>query len=216
MTRLASAFRLLCAALLFALVAPPSQAQDENVQDANDAVLAVVDSTRSHIDYTGSAPAHDWTGTSRDLAGTVRVDADAPADASVEITVPVASFDSGNSTRDSKMRSTLSVDRYPTVTFRSDSVEVVSWGRTDDGYAGRWRVRGPLTFHGRTHPIETLVRVWVGADTLTARVTFPVSLTRFEVDRPRLLFVPIGDTIEIDAVIRAGLRPSTSTARARP
>ena len=57
--------------------------------------------------------------------------------------------------------------------------------------------------------VEADVRLRLGADSLTAEVQFPVSLTRFEVDRPRLLFIPIADTIRIDARLRAALDAGT-------
>lgn len=39
-------------------------------------VSAAVDSTASVIDYTGSAVMHSWTGTSREVAGTLALDVD--------------------------------------------------------------------------------------------------------------------------------------------
>jgi len=180
---------------------PPAHAQS-----AADASLrtATVDSSRSRIDYFGSAVAHDWRGTSLRLSGRVQVDADTPARSRVRLSVPVASFDSGNNRRDRKMRETLDAAQHPTVRFQTDSVRVDAWGRTRDGHAGRWTVYGPLTFHGRTRPIEATVRVRVTDDSLTAGTSFPISLTRFEVDRPTLLFVPIDDTIRTEAAVRAG------------
>ncbi len=183
-------------------------------------VAARVDPEASRIDYTGSAPAHDWTGTSRRVRGRVRLDTDDPAQTAVMVTVPAATFDSGNSTRDAKMRRVLETDRYPDVRFEAEAIRVEQWTRTAAGYAGRWRVAGPLRFHGRTHRVEADVRLRLGADSLTAEVQFPVSLTRFEVDRPRLLFIPIADTIRIDARLRAAVEgratPADTTAASPP
>jgi polyisoprenoid-binding protein YceI len=198
----------LLAGLLAALLL--SSAATVRAQSASDASLrtAVVDSAQSRIDYFGSAVAHDWRGTSRRLSGRVLVDAEAPARSRVRLSVPVASFDSGNRRRDRKMRETLNAAEHPAVRFRTDSVRVDAWGRTRDGHAGRWTVYGPLSFHGRTRPIEATVRVRVTDDSLVAGTSFPISLTRFEVDRPRLLFVPIDDTIRVEAAVRAGIVPS--------
>ena len=174
--------------------------------------IAVVDSAESRIDYFGSAVAHDWRGTSHRLSGRVLIDPATPAASRVTLSVPVATFDSGNSRRDRKMRETLNVEQFPSVRFRTDSVRVEAWGRTSDGQAGRWTVHGPLTFYGRTHPIEATVRVRVTDDSLTAGTSFPVSLTRFEVDRPTLLFVPIADTIRIEAHVQAAVVSDSTRA----
>lgn len=187
------------------LAVPAAAAQP----DTSEVRTAVVDSSRSRIDYVGSAVAHNWRGTSHDVSGHVKVDVDNPIGSTVRLTVPVASFDSGNDRRDRNMRETLEVEQYPLVRFHSDSIRVENWGRTSrnpSGHAGQWIVRGPLTFHGRTRPLETTVRVRIDGDSLSAETSFPVSLTRFDVDRPELFFVPIGDTLRIEAEIHAAFR----------
>lgn len=198
---------LVAAALCVGLLAPSTASAQR--------VLAPVDSGASVIDYTGSAPMHDWTGTSRDVAGTLVLDLDAPDSSRVALRAPVASFDSGNERRDAKMREVTEAETYPLVRFRATEIRPVRWGRSSDGHSGRWAVRGDLTFHGQTHPIEATVDVRVSDDSVRARAQFPVSLTRFEVERPTLLWVaPIGDTIRIDARIAGGIQePSAPTSR---
>lgn len=163
-------------------------------------VSATVDSTNSVIDYTGSATMHDWTGTSRSVSGTMVLDLDTPDSSRVVIRVPVASFESGPDRRDRKMQEVTEAQTYPMVEFRTTDIHPTHWGRTSDGHSGRWRVTGDLTFHGQTHPVEAAVDLRTTEDSVHARAQFPVSLTRFEVERPEVLWVaPIGDTIRIDA-----------------
>lgn len=162
-------------------------------------IAVTVDSTASVIDYTGSATAHDWTGTSRSVTGTMVLDLDTPDSSRVAIRAPVASFESGRDRRDRKMREVTEAATYPVVEFRATDVRPVQWGRSNEGHAGRWEVTGDLTFHGQTHPVEAVVDVRTTDDSVRARAQFPVSLTRFDVERPELLWVPIGDTIRIDA-----------------
>jgi polyisoprenoid-binding protein YceI len=191
------------AALCVALLAPSSASAQR--------VVAPVDSGASAIDYTGTAPMHDWTGTSRAVAGTLALDLDTPDSSRVSLRAPVASFDSGNDRRDAKMREVTEADTYPLVRFRATEIRPVRWGRSRDGHSGRWAVTGALTFHGRTHPIEATVDVRVSDDSVRARAQFPVSLTRFGVERPTLLWVaPIGDTIRIDARIAGGIQDASS------
>lgn len=184
----------------------PSQAQQ---------LVATVDSTESEIDYTGSAPLHDWTGTSRSVSGQFVLDPTQADSNRAVVRAPVASFDSGNDRRDRKMREVTEVARHPEVVFRATNIEPLVWGRTADGRAGRWRATGTLTFHGRTHPVEAPVRIRAGTDSVYARAQFAVSLTRFGVERPSLLWASIGDTIRIDARIRGPIAAPSSAERSR-
>lgn len=165
-------------------------------------IAATVDSTESVIEYTGSATMHNWTGTSRSVTGSLALDIDTPDSSRVVVRVPVASFESGPDRRDRKMREVTEADQYPMVEFRATDIRPSHWGRTSNGHAGRWAVTGDLTFHGQTHPVEASVDVRVTDDSVRAHAQFPVSLTRFDVERPQLMWVaPIGDTIRIDARI---------------
>jgi polyisoprenoid-binding protein YceI len=184
----------------------PSQAQP---------LVATVDSTESVIDYTGSAPLHDWTGTSRSVSGRFVLDPTQADSNRAVVRASVASFDSGNDRRDRKMREVTEVAQYPQVEFRATNIEPLIWGRTADGRAGRWRATGTLTFHGRTHPVEAPVRIRAGTDSVYARAEFAISLTRFEVERPSLLWASIGDTIRIDARIRGAIAAPSSAERSR-
>src|SRR5690606_37948067 len=129
-------------------------------------------------------------GTSRAVGGTLQIDLDDPSRSRIEVVVPVASFDSGNSNRDSNMLDTVEEERYADVRFASSAVTVDRWQPTADGYAGAWRVRGALTFHGQTHEIEIPVTVRVAGRAFEATTRFPISLERFRVDRPRLMLMP--------------------------
>lgn len=169
-------------------------------------VFAPVHSAESTISYTGSATLHDWTGTSEDVSGRMVLNLDTPEKSRVVVRAPVASFESGPNRRDRNMREVTEAERYPRVQFRATDVRPVRWGRTSDGHAGQWSVTGDLTFHGRTHPVEANVDVRTTDDSIRAHAEFPISLTRFGVERPELLWMaPIADTIRIDAEIEGGI-----------
>ncbi|MFB6232331.1 MAG: YceI family protein [Salinibacter sp.] len=175
--------------------------------------VATVDSTESVVDYTGSAPMHDWTGTSQDVAGRFMLDPEHPDSSRAVIRVPVASFDSGNDLRDRKMRTVTEADQHPIVEFRTTSLQPVQWGRASEGYAGRWAVTGALTFHGRTHTVETTADVRISDGQVRVRAKFPISLTRFNVERPSILWASVADTIRIDARIVGDIEKAPSAAR---
>lgn len=164
-----------------------------------------VDTDASTLAYTGRHPLHRFTGVSRSVRGTVDVDVQAPARSRVEIVVPVTSFDSGNSNRDSNMLGVVEAEVYPEVRFTAEAVAVERWEQTGTGYRGVWHVRGPLTFHGRTQSVEIPVRVTVEGRAFTAEAAFQLSLDAFGVERPRLLLMAIDNQLDLEGFIRATL-----------
>jgi polyisoprenoid-binding protein YceI len=78
--------------------------------------------------------------------GAVHV-ADDPKASSVEVTIDAASIDTHEARRDEHLRSAdfLDVERHPSLTFRSTSVE---------GDGDRWAVDGELTILGVTRPVR--------------------------------------------------------------
>ncbi|MGH9182295.1 MAG: YceI family protein [Acidimicrobiales bacterium] len=73
--------------------------------------------------------------------------AEVPEESSVAITIDAASLSTDNDSRDAHLRSPdfLDVDLYPTLTFHSTTVELV----TEES----WTVTGELTLHGVTRPV---------------------------------------------------------------
>jgi polyisoprenoid-binding protein YceI len=76
-----------------------------------------------------------------------KIDPDHPESSSVEVTIPAASIRTHNEARDNDLRGSnfLDVDNYPTITFKSTSVEPTG----DD----RFTLGGDLTIKGITHPV---------------------------------------------------------------
>ena len=81
-----------------------------------------------------------------DYEGTIVV-ADDPAASSVEVIIQAASFNTNDEGRDNHVRTNdfLSVDQFPTLTFRSTKVDL--------GSNGDWKVNGDMTVRGVTRPI---------------------------------------------------------------
>ncbi|MZR63167.1 YceI family protein [Alcanivorax sp. DP30] len=95
----------------------------------------------SHLGYS-------WLyGRFNDFNGSFTVDADNPENSTVEATIQTASVDSNHAERDKHLRSDdfLDVDKYPTATFKSTSIE-----QTGDDTA---KITGDFTLHGVTKPV---------------------------------------------------------------
>jgi polyisoprenoid-binding protein YceI len=86
-----------------------------------------------------------------DVGGVVVI-TDDPADSTVEVTIGMASVNSGNDTRDDHLRSAelFDVATFPTATYRSSRVV---WTGGDEA-----RVEGDLTIRGITRPVPLQVR----------------------------------------------------------
>lgn len=107
-----------------------------------------IDPTHSNVTF---AVKHLMVSTVRgrfpDVSGTIVLDPAAPAAASVEVTIDVASIDTGTEARDGHLRSAdfFDVENHPTITFRSTRVEP-----TGDATA---KIHGDLTIRGTTRPV---------------------------------------------------------------
>lgn len=82
-----------------------------------------------------------------EVSATTDIDPDHPESSSVEVTISAASVRTHNEKRDDDLRSSnfLEVDKFPTITFKSTSVEV-----TDPDH---FVLRGNLTVKDQTHPV---------------------------------------------------------------
>jgi polyisoprenoid-binding protein YceI len=92
----------------------------------------------------------------RDFEGNLLLDRANPKQSSVEFTIQATSIDTGNTNRDTHLRSAdfFEVEKFPTITFKSTSVAPKS--------ATAFDVTGDLTMHG-----------------VTKRITLPVTFLGF-------------------------------------
>ncbi|MEO5565180.1 MAG: YceI family protein [Luteimonas sp.] len=101
----------------------------------------VVLATWNHFGY--SNPSANFAGTT----GTIVYDPDAPAQSSVEVTLPMSAIDSFVPKLDEHLKSAdfFDVQHYPVATFKSTSVRVLGEGRLE--------VTGNLDLHGVVKPV---------------------------------------------------------------
>lgn len=182
-------------ALPFALVALslPTAAQPAAPAAQRTAAVTTyrIDPARSTIVYAMSHPAHDWTGTSRAVSGTLAI-----ANGGIQggtVAAPIASFDSGNRSRDSNMIEATEGYVHRTVSFQIARVTPL---RTPTATANA-TAEGTLTFHGVRQALRVPVRVERSGNGLRVRGTFDVTLTDFGVDPPRLLGIRTRDRVEL-------------------
>ena len=82
-----------------------------------------------------------------EITATGHIDPDHPEASSVDVTIQTASIRTHNAQRDNDLRSSnfLEVDKYPTITFKSNKIEPAG--------QDRYTMTGDLTIKGNTHPV---------------------------------------------------------------
>ena len=141
------------------------------------------------VTYYGYHLLHDWKGTSNQVGG------DFTFEPSLEnfygiISIPLKSFDSGNSNRDSNMLVYCRGIKYPDISFRPK--EMIK----DDNLV---TINGVLEFAGNIQDLTTSANVKTISDSsFEAEGKFDIFLSKFDIERPSLLFTKIEDRISIE------------------
>ena len=147
---------------------------------------------KSKISYLGSHPAHDWTGVSQNFKGGVVCNNN--SECVIKIQIPIESFNSGNSNRDSNMLYYVESNKYKYVTFYSDSFKFDSTLLL----AGKSiNLNGELKFHGIKKDISFDVLITNDSQFLRGQTQFDIRLSDYNVERPSLLFVPMSNEVTI-------------------
>ena len=148
-------------------------------------------SDSSTISYRGYHPAHDWEGISEKLKGGVICEDSTFSDCIIKVIVPLDSFDSGSSGRDSNMLFYTESNKYPFVKFSSDSFNMRNM------IGAKNNLSGILEFHGIKDTISSQINILNQGSVLSGSAQFSISLNRYSVEKPQLLFVPISDNIDV-------------------
>ena len=144
----------------------------------------------AQIKYYGSHFLHDWIGVSNDLNGNVFIDKN-NSKYQVDLNVPLISFSSNNSSRDSNMLIHTEAFSYPEVIFKSTNI-VLNQNSA--------MVEGDLLFHGITKKIKTSATIDI-ANGFVANGSFIINLKDFNIETPTLMLIKIDDIIKIEYFI---------------
>lgn len=145
------------------------------------------DKANSSIKYFMKHALHSWQGVSQDVNSIVQLNAQGDIE-KVAATVPVKSFDSKNSNRDSHMLEVTDALTHPNVSFFSTSVN-----KTADGYD----VKGMLNFHGVEKPVNIQAKEVRQGSHRTITGNFIFLLEDHNVKRPTLMMVKTDNEVRI-------------------
>ena len=158
------------------------------------AVLPARSSVRFELQATG----HVVHGASHQVGGSVSFD---PENLSrkpqVSFQVQSATLDTGNQSRDKKMREThLESARFPSIAFHSTRLEAIA-PTLREGETQEIKVAGTLSLHGVDRPIEFPVRaVRKGAELqVTGQTTLKMS--DYAIPLPGFLFLKVKDEVKV-------------------
>lgn len=153
-----------------------------------------IDPTGSALTYHIVHKLHQVAGASSRLEGKVAFLPDGQV--RLMVRAPIASFLSGDANRDAHMQETLEVDKYGYVVFKAATrVSLPAAMPATQALS----LPGELEFHGRKKTETVPVKVeFTAPGALHVSGSFDVSLEKYEVERPALLFVKVEDKCRID------------------
>ncbi|MGE5499756.1 MAG: YceI family protein [Syntrophothermus sp.] len=140
----------------------------------------------SEITYKLTHPLHEIEAVSRDVSCWLDIDVNKRVIQKAFVQVPVSTFNSGNSNRDSHAMEVIDAITYPDVRFTSTSIAPKG---------DSLMITGKLTFHGITKMVNIAAAENWQKNKLTITGNFDISLTAFKIERPSLMMIPVKDDL---------------------
>jgi len=173
---------------------------------------------KNQASFESAATLENIKGTATKLSGTIAADPANPAASSVDLTIDVASLDTGIAMRNEHLHDRyLAVEKFPIMTFKSVSVtsplKAIGPNQPVDV-----SVTGDMTLHGVTKRITVPVRVVIipqseltkssrgAGDWIHATTTFPIKLTDFGIEVPEKMLMKVSNDISIKVDVFAGAK----------
>jgi polyisoprenoid-binding protein YceI len=139
-------------------------------------------------------------GTTNAIVGRIGLGPDGAPVAGGTIEVDLRTLTSDQARRDNFLRrNTLQTDTYPLATFVVTGVE--DWpGPLGEGQEARFTLRGDLTVHGVTKPVEWEATATRRGETIAGTAATTIQMTDFGITPPK-----VGPVMSIDEVVRLEL-----------
>lgn len=149
---------------------------------------------RSRVWIEARSSLHPIHGEATGLEGSIEADVtDGQVDfgdtPKILVELPVDQLKSGKALEDAELQRRIEAKRYPTI--RGEVREI------KETAGGRYRVRGDLTFHGVTRPVEGEVSVKVDGDSLVLEGEQTLDIRDFGVDPPKILMLKVHPDVKV-------------------
>jgi polyisoprenoid-binding protein YceI len=143
----------------------------------------------SSVMYHMSHPLHDWDASTKEFKAIIAFNDNEGKVEAAAVVIPVKSFDSGNSNRDSHALEELEVLKFPNVSFSCSNL----------AYNGKEVVmEGKLNFHGIEKPITINAHQELTKKLLSVSGKFEINMTEFGVKPPGLMGMTTKEEIRLD------------------
>jgi len=153
---------------------------------------------RSSVRFELQATGHVVHGATQQVAGIVSFDPEnLSRKAEVSFQVQSATLDTGNKTRDKKMReSHLETARFPSIAFRSSRLEAIA-PTLRGGETQEIKVTGTLSLHGVDKTIEFPVRAVRRGSELQVTGQTTLRMSDYAIPLPGFLFLKVKDEVKV-------------------
>lgn len=167
-------------------------------------VQVTFDRAKTHIDWTLGDVLHTVQGTFQLKSGAILFDPKT-GEASGQIVVDAASGNSGNGTRDGKMKKeVLETARYPDIVFAAKHVS----GFVSGQETLTIQVAGNFTIHGSTHDLTMTLPIVVKNTAFEAHAKFDVPYVNWGMKDPSTLFLKVDKSVQISIAAAGVLQPA--------
>lgn len=146
------------------------------------------DKKTSYMQYAMKHPMHKWDAKSTANKCLIVYNDKTSAIEAVAVLVPVKSFDSGNSNRDSHALEVLEALKFPNVTFSASNIQEAN---------NQLTIKGNLTFHGVTKPVELKAKKTASGNILKIEGKFDINMKDYGIEPPGLLGVRADEKINL-------------------
>ncbi len=186
--------------------------------------LSISRDGKNVIKFVSKAPIETIEGVASRTDGYIEVDLADAASASGQFEVDLTTVKTGIDMRDQHMRERfVHTDSFPKATFKLTKITKSGQKTLADGQPIDIEAQGEMTIHGVTKPVsvsgtvtymkeseETQARL--PGDLLHVDVSFPILLSDFNIERPKMLFMKLSDKVGIAVDVFA----STKLPEPRP
>lgn len=148
------------------------------------------------LTVTATSKVHNTTIVWNKLSGQADADPDALESAKASFTVDMLSYDAGDWMKNRRLRNDYDLESHRTATFSLERVANI----VRDGSHFQATATGTLRWRGIERPLEVVGKGTLDAKRLTASATFPLDVTQFGIQPPKLFMFKVDNvaTIEVE------------------
>ncbi len=152
-------------------------------------------SQKNLVKFISDAPIEDFSGTTEKIDGYVSWEGNDPLQKSeIYFEVDLASIDTGIGLRNRHMREHyLETEKYPRAEYTGKLTSAEKQAET----VYKVTTEGKMTIHGIENPFSAAGTVTVDGTALRVQVNFPIKLSDYKIEIPKIMFYKINETMEV-------------------